>query len=90
MSDILATPYGLEIIKVEEKHTKSFEEVRPNLESQIRQLKGNEITQHLVDQYHVVIDQEFFSGQPAKPACTRLPAQPLVRSSHRERGRERF
>jgi hypothetical protein len=73
VSDILATPYGLEIIKVEEKRIKSFEEVRPNLESQIRQLKGNELTQHLVDQYHVVIDQGFFAGQPAKPAA---PASP--------------
>jgi parvulin-like peptidyl-prolyl isomerase len=73
VSDILATPYGLEIIKVEEKRTKSFDEVRPSLESQVRQLRANEITQRLVDQYHVVIDQEFFAGQPANPTSTASP-----------------
>jgi parvulin-like peptidyl-prolyl isomerase len=74
VSDVLTTPYGLEIIKVEEKRTKTFDEVRPSLESQVRQLRANEITQRLVDQYHVVIDQEFFSGQPAKPQSP--PASP--------------
>jgi hypothetical protein len=73
VSDILATPYGLEIIKVEDKRTKSFDEVRPILESQLRESKGKEIIQRLVDQYHVVIEQDFFSGQPAKPAS---PASP--------------
>jgi parvulin-like peptidyl-prolyl isomerase len=73
VSDILATPYGLEIIKVAEKRTKSFDEVRPSLESQVRQLRANEITQHLMDQYHVVIDQEFFAGQPANSTS---PASP--------------
>jgi peptidyl-prolyl cis-trans isomerase C len=73
VSDILATPYGLEIIKVEEKHTKSFDEVRPKLESQIRQSRADEITQRLVERYHVVIDQAFFSGQPENPAPPTSP-----------------
>ena len=73
VSDILATPYGLEIIKLEEKRTKPFDEVRPSLELQFRQVRANEITQRLVEQYHVVIDQEFFAGQPANPASRPSP-----------------
>jgi parvulin-like peptidyl-prolyl isomerase len=66
VSEILLTPSGLEIIKVEEKRAKPFEEVRPALEAQLRASKGKEIIQRLIDQSHVFIDQEFFSGQPTK------------------------
>jgi hypothetical protein len=66
VSDILGTPFGFEIIKVEEKRAKPFEEVRPALEAQLRESKAREIIQRLVDQTPVFIDQEFFSGQPAK------------------------
>jgi parvulin-like peptidyl-prolyl isomerase len=68
VSDILTTPYGVEIIKVEGKRTESFEEIKPSLESQIRQSKTDEIIKRLTGQYHAVIDQDFFSSQPAKPA----------------------
>ena len=67
MSDILTTPYGLELLKVENRRTEPFEEAKPDLEAQIRQTKASEIIQHLTHQYHVVIDQDFFSGQPASP-----------------------
>jgi len=66
VSEILLTPFGLEIIQVESKRTKSFEEVRPVLEKEVRQSKAKDIVQHLMDQSHVVIDQEFFAGPPAK------------------------
>jgi parvulin-like peptidyl-prolyl isomerase len=66
VSEILLTPSGVEIIKVEEKRTKPFEEVRPGLETELRQSKAAEIVQHLIDNYHLVIDQEFFAGSPAK------------------------
>jgi len=73
VSDIITTPYGLEIIKVEEKHTKPLAEVRPALESELRQSKANETIRQLLDQYHVLIDKEYFSGQPTKPTP---PASP--------------
>jgi peptidyl-prolyl cis-trans isomerase C len=60
VSDILATPSGFEIIKVEEKRTKSFEEVKPALESRIRQSKANEIIRHLMQESGAFIDPEFF------------------------------
>jgi parvulin-like peptidyl-prolyl isomerase len=66
VSQILRTPSGLEIIKVEEKRTKPFEEVRPALETELRQSKAAEIVQHLMDHYHLVVDEEFFTGTPAK------------------------
>jgi hypothetical protein len=68
VSDLIPTPSGVEIIQVEDKHTKSFEEVKPALETQLRQSKAAELMKHLMDNYHPVFDQEFFSGKPASPA----------------------
>jgi hypothetical protein len=67
VSDLIPTPSGVEIIQVEDKHTKSFEEVKPALETQLRQSKAAELIKHLMENYHPVIDEEFFSGQPASP-----------------------
>ena len=76
VSDIVLTPSGVEIIKVEDKHTKSFEEVKPALETQLRQSKAAEIIQHLADNYHLVIDQEYFAGSPGKQTSTAPPPKP--------------
>jgi len=76
VSDIISTPSGVEIIKVEDKHTKSFEEVKPALETQLRQSKASEIVQHLMANYPLVIDQEFFAGSPAKQTSTVPPPKP--------------
>ena len=65
VSDIILTPSGLEIIKVEEKHTKSFEEVKPALEERVRKSRAAEIVKHLLAANPVVIDNEYFSGSPA-------------------------
>jgi len=62
VSDLVATPSGFEIIKVEEKHTKPIEEVKPALESQIRQSKANAIVQHFMEESAAFIDQEFFAA----------------------------
>jgi peptidyl-prolyl cis-trans isomerase C len=76
VSDIVLTPSGVEIIKVEDKHTKSFEEVKSALETQLRQSKAAEIVQHLLADYPLVIDQEFFAGSPAKQTSTAPPPKP--------------
>jgi peptidyl-prolyl cis-trans isomerase C len=39
VSDIIVTPFGLEIIKLEDRRTKTLEEVKPALEAQIREQK---------------------------------------------------
>jgi peptidyl-prolyl cis-trans isomerase C len=62
VSDLVATPSGFEIIKVEQKHTKTLEEIRPALESQIRQERANAIVQHLMQESGAFIDQEFFAA----------------------------
>ncbi len=67
VSDIISTPSGVEIIQVEDKHIKSFEEVKPALESQLRQSKAAELAKKLMDDSRPVIDQEFFSGEAANP-----------------------
>jgi hypothetical protein len=66
VSNVMQTPSGLEIIQVEVKRTKSFEEVRPVLETELRQRKAADTIQHLTENYHSVIDQEFFTGPATK------------------------
>jgi len=66
VSNILQTPYGLEIIQVEVKRTKPFEEVKPVLDAQLRQKKAAETIQHLAENYHSVIDEDFFAGSGTK------------------------
>jgi parvulin-like peptidyl-prolyl isomerase len=66
VSNILETPSGLEIIQVESKRTKPFEEVRPALETELRRSKATEIVQKLISNYHFVVDQDFFAAPPAK------------------------
>ena len=74
VSDLIATPSGFEIVKVEEKRVIPFEEAKPGLESQIRQSKANEIVQHLMEASGAFIDEDFFSGSanqnpPVSPAA---------------------
>ena len=73
VSDLLATPSGFEIIKVEQKRVIPFEEAKPGLESQIRQSKSNEAVQHLMEASGAFIDQDFFSGSPNQNTATPPP-----------------
>ena len=66
VSDLIATPSGFEIIKVEQKRAISFEEAKPGLASQIRQSKANEVIQHLLETSGAYIDQDYFSGSPSQ------------------------
>lgn len=68
VSDIIKTPYGMEIIKVEDRRVKPFSEVRQELEAELRKKKTDEALQRLIDQYKVVIDQQYFTSSP--PAST--------------------
>ena len=76
VSDVIQTPSGLEIIKVEDKHTKSFEETRSALEAQLRQTKGGEIVRNMLANYPFVIDQEYFGGSPATQTSPPSPPKP--------------
>ena len=76
VSDIIPTPYGLELIKVEDRRVKPLAEVRADLEAQLRQGKVEEVLQKLQAQYNVVVDKEYFTppkktgapGQQSPPA----------------------
>ena len=76
VSDIITTPSGFEIIKVEQKRAIPFEEAKSRLESQVRQSKASAVVQHIEDGYHVVIDKDFFAGPAANPAPATAPRSP--------------
>lgn len=73
VSDLIPTPAGFEIIKVEQKRTIPFEEAKAGIESQIRQSKANETLQHLMEQSGAYVDQEFFSGSRANQNSPAFP-----------------
>jgi parvulin-like peptidyl-prolyl isomerase len=81
VSDLILTPFGLEIIKVVEKHVKTLAEAKPAVQAQLRQTKVNEATRKLAEQDHVFYDKQYFSGQPAKPAS---PASSASTPSNRQ------
>jgi peptidyl-prolyl cis-trans isomerase C len=64
VSDIIGTPYGLEIIKVEGRRTQSLAEVREQLKADIQKSKAGKAFQQTLSQHKVVVDQDFFSGSP--------------------------
>lgn len=69
VSEVLETPFGLELITVEDRRSKPLEEVRPQLEAQLRRGRMEARLKELEEQYGVEVDTQFFSGAP--------PAQPL-------------
>lgn len=73
VSDIIPTPWGLEIIKVNEKHMRSFDEARPDLETQVRQSKAEAIIKQMQGQYKVTIDEQFFGIEPGKQTPSTPP-----------------
>jgi hypothetical protein len=72
VSDIIQTPYGLELIKVEDHRVKPLAEVRKDLETQIRRTKADQAIQELIGQQKVVVDNDYFSSSPP----TKTPAAP--------------
>ena len=64
MSEIIPPPFGLELIKVEDRRVKPFAEVRAQLEAEIRKQKLDELLQELEKEYGVVIDTSYFGSPP--------------------------
>jgi parvulin-like peptidyl-prolyl isomerase len=73
VSDIIQTPYGLELIKVEERRAKPLSEVQGVLEAEIRKTKADQAIQELISQYKVVVDDQYFSSNPQAEAVTPPP-----------------
>jgi peptidyl-prolyl cis-trans isomerase C len=62
VSEVIPTPYGMDLIKVEGKRTRSLEEVRPALTTQLRQSQFQEAFKRLEGEYKVVVDEKYFSS----------------------------
>lgn len=71
VSDIISTPYGLEIIKVEDRRTKPLSEVRQDLIAEIRKAKADQVFQEELSHHKVVVDKAFFS--PTGPIVSPAP-----------------
>jgi len=73
VSDIIPTPYGLELVVVEDRRVRPLDEVREQLEVQLRQSQVEALIQKLAAQYGVTVDSQFFSGPPASPPPSSKP-----------------
>jgi peptidyl-prolyl cis-trans isomerase C len=66
VSQVIPTPYGMDLIKVESKRTRPLAEVRSALAAQLRQSQFQEAFKRLQEQYKVVVDEKYFSSGTTK------------------------
>ncbi len=74
VSEPVKTPFGYHLIKVEEHSSKKFEEVRPELEQQMKPEQAKEAIEALKKTTTVVIDDKYFG--PAAPPTPLTPPAP--------------
>jgi len=60
LSEPVKTPFGYHLIKVEARESKSFEEVRPELERRMRPEQAQKTVEELQKKTSVVLDPDFF------------------------------
>lgn len=73
VSEVIVTPYGQELIQVEDKRTKSLDQVKSALEDQIREQKFEELFGELRKKYKVEVDTRFFAPQQKEQASPTDP-----------------
>ncbi len=73
VSEVILTPYGYELIQVEERRTTPLAEVKERLEAELRQSEFEKEYQELVKKYNVVVDSQFFTTPPAPPKPSATP-----------------
>jgi parvulin-like peptidyl-prolyl isomerase len=61
LSEPVKSPFGYHLIKVEAKESKSFEEVRPEMERRMRPEQAQKALEELQKKTKVVLDPDFFS-----------------------------
>jgi peptidyl-prolyl cis-trans isomerase C len=61
LSEPVKSPFGYHVIKVESKESKSFEDVRPELERRMRPEQAQKALEELQKKSQVVLDPDFFS-----------------------------
>jgi parvulin-like peptidyl-prolyl isomerase len=60
LSEPVKSPFGYHLIKVEAKESKTFEEVRPELERRMRPEQAQKAAEELQKKTEVVLDPDFF------------------------------
>jgi parvulin-like peptidyl-prolyl isomerase len=60
LSEPVKSPFGYHVIKVEDKESKSFEEVRPELERRMRPEQAQKVVEDLQKKTPGVLDPDFF------------------------------
>jgi parvulin-like peptidyl-prolyl isomerase len=73
LSEPVKTQFGYHLIKVETHQTKSFDEMKPEIEKHIRPEAAQKALEALEKQSGVQLDPEFFGTAPA-PAPSLVPA----------------
>ena len=72
ISQVIQTPFGFEIFKLEERKSPKIEEVRQEVDNSIRQQKYETLYQEMKGRSGVKIDEAYFGGSaaggPARPA----------------------
>jgi peptidyl-prolyl cis-trans isomerase C len=71
VSDVISTPYGVEIIKVEDRRTKPLSQVRQGLITEIRRTKSDQSFQEELARHKIVVDKAFFA--PTGPIVSPAP-----------------
>jgi peptidyl-prolyl cis-trans isomerase C len=61
VSEIIPTPFGMEIYQVVEKRTQPLDEIRPQLEAMIRQGNVEEKMQEIQSGYKIFVDSQYFA-----------------------------
>ncbi|MDD5544247.1 MAG: peptidyl-prolyl cis-trans isomerase [Acidobacteriia bacterium] len=80
ISHPIKTQFGFHIIKVDEKKTRTLEEVKPEIESKLKQDKVKEQLDGLKNSIKVDVNAQFFGPPPAPPAppATATPTPPAT------------
>ncbi|MDQ6663770.1 MAG: peptidylprolyl isomerase [Acidobacteriota bacterium] len=74
ISEPVKTPFGYHIIKVEQKESKTFDEVRPEIEKKLRPELAKTEVEDLRKNANVIIDDSFFGPAPVVPPPPPVPA----------------
>jgi len=70
-SQVVQTPFGFELFKVEELKSPKLEEVRQEVDNAIRQQKYEKLYQEMKDRSGVKVDEAYFGAGQVSPAANK-------------------
>ncbi len=74
ISEPVKTRFGYHLIKVEQRDSKTFDELRPEIEKRLRPDIAKKTIDDLRKNGQVTLDESFFAATPAAPAVPPAPA----------------